>query len=210
MKAIQLKDYDNCQFYDRSDCNGTFKLRSQCLSSCMEKLIKPECQNELVLLRKRILKREELPSSADNGQCNKSSIKYQDIRTKCRNSCKEDCYQAYYLFETESEPRTIKNILNNKIVIYLEPNSKPNVRIEHFAEITFLSMLCNFGGILGMYLGISLLSISYDIWKISKKIFNTFIWIKFTTYNKNEIIPKKLIINVRNTNYPYPRIRNIW
>ena len=209
IEAIQLKDYDNCQLYDRSDGNGTFKLRRQCLSSCMQKLIKPECQNELVLMRKRILQREELPTSVGNGQCNKSSINYQDIRAKCRISCKEDCYQAYYLLEIESEPRLINNILNNKIIIDLEPNSKPNVLIEHFAEIAFLSMLCNFGGILGMYLGISLLSISCNIWTVSKKFFIKFIWINFIT-NNNEISPKNININVRNTNYYYPRIRNIW
>ena len=195
--------------YDRGDGNGTFKLRSQCLSSCMQKLIKPECHNEFVLMRKRILQREELPSLIDNGKCNKSSINYQGVRKKCRNSCKEDCYQAYYLVEIESEPRPVNNILNNKIIIDLESNSKPNVLIEHFPEITFLSMLCNFGGILGMYLGISLLSISCDIWTVSKKFFIQFIWIKFIT-NKNKVNQKNLIINVRNTNYYYPRTRNIW
>ena len=67
IEAIQLREYDNCQVYDRSHSNGSFKLRSQCLSFCMQNLIKPECQNDLILMKKRILHREDLTSLDGEG-----------------------------------------------------------------------------------------------------------------------------------------------
>ena len=48
----------------------------------------------------------------------------------------------------------------------------PIFLFEHFAEITFISLVCNFGGLIGMYLGISLQLIFCNIWDLTKKIFS--------------------------------------
>ena len=92
----------------------------------------------------------------------------------CLKACKEDCYQEYYLQDIQTKYIEFGNILNGRVFIQVVANLMPNVIIEHFAEMTFLSLLCNFGGLIGMWLGSSLLSISCGVWNFTKQNFMKF------------------------------------
>ena len=95
------------------------------------------------------------------------------------------------------------------IAISLLSNSRPNILIEHFVEIKFVPLICNFGGLIGMYLGVSLQSVSKDLWEMSKKLFINFIWIKFINYNnmnQHNIIINQSISMMPHTVEAKPRL----
>ena len=70
----------------------------------------------------------------------------------------------------------------------IKRSSIPNIIVRLILEMSLMSIVCNFGGLLGMWLGFSVLSISKDI-------FNSFR--RFYIFNINKInLTKNKITNV--------------
>ena len=87
---------------------------------------------------------------------------------------------------------------NRDITLTVQPNGRPNIIIEHFAEITILSMFCNFGGLIGMYLGVSLQTITYDSWQIIRKNLMNYLSVRNNRINQILFIKRSnVIINNR-------------
>ena len=114
-----------------------------------------------------------------------------EVWNKCLQLCKPDCNLRQYF---------VKEKLSSKIsyaqtLVYLAHNSMPDVILRHSFEMTLMSFVCNFGGLLGMWLGLSLISISKDIFQFicdfsnrnKIKLFKN----NFNLFNK----PQILIIN---------------
>ena len=84
---------------------------------------------------------------------------HRDIYSSCYKECPKDCKFEYYSL-------SIKNVLSHansdRTKIYLEHSSMPDITINYIPDITLLSLICNFGGLLGMWLGISFLEIAED------------------------------------------------
>ena len=57
------------------------------------------------------------------------------------------------------EKRYNPNVENIKII----HSEYPDIFIEHIPEMSLISFLCNFGGLLGMWLGLSLFGIFNEI-----------------------------------------------
>ena len=191
----RLKYYDNCREYNKM--NNNFKTRIDCLEDCIFKSIERFCHDRIRRSSPYLLFRDQLSNLTidEDAKCQKEKT-YPELLNYCKNKCEEDCYQAYYFtllkkFERVKEIE-VKNI---GISIIIEPSSNPNILIEHFAEITFISLICNFGGLIGMYLGISLYSVSSDLWDFTKNIFLKFV-LNITNYNFR---PNNLNINYSNT-----------
>ena len=92
----------------------------------------------------------------------------------------------------DKNPEPNLNILNNDIHIEFEPNSLPNVIVHHMPEMSFLSFICCFGGLLGMLLGTSLLEILTHLWLLTKQVFVKLISInifnQISNYENNNTI----------------------
>ena len=206
LEDIRLESYDDCE--DRGDIDNYNITRDNCLDQCMLSFMGFECFKIYILLNKRIsLRRDQLP---DRINLNPENLRncpefFSTVENSkfCYLKCKEDCYQAHYFVDVE-EYRTYFDPIsrtNRYTTFDLYPNSRPNIIIEHFAETTFISLFCNFGGLIGMYLGISIQSVSYDIWQLIKNIFIKYIFIKMSNRFSHRIMifnkrPNNIVINL--------------
>ena len=72
--------------------------------------------------------------------------------------CLSECDFKYYL---RDEPRTFSkdnDVWKEFSAITLKHNQMPDLVIRHLPELTLMSLVCNFGGLLGMWLGFSILT----------------------------------------------------
>ena len=73
----------------------------------------------------------------------------------------------------------------------------PDIFVQHIAEMNLIGFLCNFGGLLGMWLGLSLFGIFNDIFEIITRITYRNYIIKFKNkYNNLNIKKVKFRFNV--------------
>ena len=200
IEDIRLENYDNC--INRGDILNESNTRNYCLDKCFESYIGYECIAIYNLLnKKQSLRRNQLPITFTLDwdlwtNCWKLISKIEQSRS-CTTMCKEDCYQAHYFVDNEEEANIITNLrnqnpistTNNDITLTLQPNGRPNIIIEHFAEMTLLSLICNFGGLVGMYLGISLQVVTYQICHIIKEILIKY----FFNRNNSTIINQQIL-----------------
>ena len=94
------------------------------------------------------------------------------IRTKlwsfCLNSCLNDCEFRYYTF-TLKENLSFGND-QDSVEVSIDHNNLPDILVKSIPEMTFMSFVCNFGGLLGMWLGISILLVFEEICKTISKL----------------------------------------
>ena len=114
---------------------------------------------------------------------------------KCSQECKPDYNTQKYLIEIGE---TMKNApeIPEKSNIHIHHSSTPDIIVRHSIEMTLMSLVCNFGGLLGMWLGFSVFSISKDIFDSLHSLF------RYNTININNFA----INNFPNIcNYPFNR-----
>ena len=80
--------------------------------------------------------------------------------------CKIECNFKYYPIEINTRNLQIDSYHN--VLIY--HSEYPDIVIKYIPEIDFISFLCNFGGLLGMWLGLSLYELFNDIFSLMTKI----------------------------------------
>ena len=156
--------YDtHCFEYDLDYKFGNFNTRSDCITTCSQKYIKSECKikegivGSRYILRREVLEQDqfrELSFTKDEYIC-QDQVE-DEAKSMCEKECKPDCIFKYYSVLNE----TLDN--NNwdghyLIKIIIEHNSNPDVYIKYVPQTTLLSLICNFGGLLGMWLGLSFL-----------------------------------------------------
>ena len=94
-----------------------------------------------------------------------------EILDLCKTKCKPDCSAKQYFTEINKTYDDLVSALHSGTIrrdmtnVIFQHNSIPDVIVRHSLEMTFMSFVCNFGGLLGMWLGFSVLSISKDIFK---------------------------------------------
>ena len=153
----RLMYYDDCREYNKSD--NDFETRLGCLENCLLKLTSYFCHDNLRRNSRYLLFRDQLSNLTLNENINcEENRTFLELTILCKNKCQEDCYQAYYLSSIKKIGAWTSDFIRVTNIgggLLIQPNSNPNIFIEHFAEITFISLVSNFGGLLGMYLGIS-------------------------------------------------------
>ena len=149
--------YDTkCIDYDIDYIYANFNMKSDCIASCYQTMMRDMCdlQGYLVkspfMLRKDRIENEEYHILKD---CPNEEDDFKVI-TQCTNQCRDDCKFKYFLFDS----KTIKRFDHLVASIFIRHNGMPDVFIRHIPEITSLSFISNFGGLLGMWLGLSLLT----------------------------------------------------
>jgi hypothetical protein len=104
---------------------------------------------------------------------------------KCRKACNEEVYETWYSNEKWSQ-------------INLKPKNLKYTAFEHKPGMEFNQFLVNFGGLLGLWQGLSYFELKSSIIKLISKIFSSKCGIK--NYRKNLKIfqvPKKIRTYIR-------------
>ena len=167
MKTKLLDErYDTkCFEYDIDYKHANFNMRSDCITHCyqrkMNEIIGAGSQGAVesyapseFLLRNEAMK--QIPNVFfEHDQFNDPSIKSK-VKLACFNECPKDCIHKYYSMDQEEVTRFEDD---GDIYIYIVHDITTDVIITHIPEITFISLICNLGGLIGMWLGISLMMV---------------------------------------------------
>ena len=202
--------YDNCREYNKSQ--NDFQTENDCLFDCILKSVPSKCYYLLKRNIPSILFRKQISKLEINECCCKKLENYFEIVDMCKIECEDDCDQTYYLTSIENLEHLKKiDVKNQPSSVLIQTNSNPNIIIEHFAEIAFISLICNFGGLIGMYLGISIHSVFCHIWDSTKKLFSklNFFKIKINNvqHNFRPIVNFSLNVNYVNEQNYINRLR---
>jgi hypothetical protein len=194
--------YDtNCYDYDLDHKYLNYSMRSDCITKCFLNFIRNKCNVSGffylsdILLRSEILNRDR-PMSFQSNECIEKYLITAEI--KCEDKCQLDCKFKYYSYElTNTDLGNFKNF--QKFSFYLQHNHLPDIVVQYLPQTTFISFVCYFGGLLGMWLGISFLTILNDSLGLIKRISQNFrINLRKITNNNININSLKLR-NTKNT-----------
>lgn len=145
---------DNCKNY------GVL-LRSDCLTVCMLiKLFDEHGDNANIFMDKLV--REEHFNKLDKIKSISNPVPTATLKIEqaCYKECPQDCRQTYYLTDTKDRTRVDimqSQSLSRESMFYIQHNQMPDLFIRHIPEMTFISFVCDSGGLLGMWLGFSAL-----------------------------------------------------
>ena len=170
---IDRKHESNCNDYEHDD-----GIRSDCVTICVMKRLQKEIGGVRSLLNEFLLRKE---FSSKLQKFNKSRIiKYQptypllEIREHCLEQCKPDCSFSYYLYDITSGHSISPHSIGHLSSITIQHNHIPDVHLRHLPETTFISFISNFGGLLGMWLGVNALLVFEQFLNVSKNIIKYF------------------------------------
>ena len=169
---IDIEIENNCQDY-----NDEF-LRSDCIAICVMNKI----QNKLghvKAIETQFLFRKDYSKFllAHNQTLNRNHDEFETVtefKTECMQQCKRDCSFEYYLFDINQGGQIPDDKIHRKSQIFIHHKQIPDIYIKHISETTFISFISNFGGLLGMWLGISVILIFENILKFLKNISDKF------------------------------------
>ena len=172
------KGYDtDCREYDPK-----IYTRNDCVFDCYQERAKYICRtNNFVSFRmlKKINYFEQ--SNLNFSRCYIKTAIRNEILELCYDKCHKECHIKYYSFTIDK----LKEYEMNQINLEFRHNSMPDLTIRHIPEMPFLTFICNFGGILGMWLGASFVDIFNRIWNSLR--------VKILTMN-----PTNYIMNINN------------
>ena len=169
----QLPNFSGCTHY--LETNSRFKSQSDCIFDCQKRYYSFDCIAEFYYDQEFPIRSEQLPSQSSNTTCDwpgLSNLHYYEMREKCMAQCPDECGHVYYLLQFK-EKKLFKLMIStsNSINVYLIQSNFPTIIIKQLPEMSLISLLCNIGGLLGMWLGVSLLSTFNNLYNTSKNIF---------------------------------------
>ena len=171
IKVDRLKPgYDtNCLDYDIDYKYGNFNMKSDCVASCYQDRIRQLCKlNGYWVISLGLLRRDRVQNEGITKlkQCFEQNTESYKIMTQCSHQCKNDCQFKHYFFDykkirTEEE---VKYRFNNIVPeVRIRHNGMPDLTIRHLPETAFITFISNFGGLLGMCLGLSIITVFNDM-----------------------------------------------
>ena len=172
----QLPSFSGCTYY--LSRNSPFKTRSDCIFDCQKKYYSFDCIAELFYDQDFPIRSEHLPNESPNSTCywpSLSKLNYYEMRETCMVKCPDECDHVYYILQTKEKKFKSTIWTLNTIQVNLIQSNFPTIIIKQLPEMSFISLLCNIGGLLGMWLGVSLLSTFNNVYNTSKNIFSKLI-----------------------------------
>ena len=154
------RGYDrDCHSYNMETNFDYYRMRSDCVNSCYQDQMRLICKVDSGYFMSYSLLREDYFVNASDKiiSCydqdyNKDNLK---IWRDCEKMYKPECYMKYYSIEVKR--------FDNQKNIFIRHGENPDIFVEHIPEITLICFICNFGGLLGMWSGLSLFSLFNDM-----------------------------------------------
>ena len=121
----------------------------------------------------------------------------------CTQKCRMDCNFTYYVLDHKE---IVNKYLDKSGYFYknefsIKHGNLPDILIKYVPQTTLLSFVCNFGGLLGMWLGLSILAICEDSSRIFFKIIRkrNYIWQRIHNILNLVKIKFNIAFNIRNS-----------
>ena len=196
------EDYDtNCHEYDLDYKFANYNMRSDCIASCYINKMRQYCeyndlnaQSHYLLRRERIVHEQFKRMKPCWEKIFDENIK---INFECHGQCRFDCRFKNFAFNVARTSKA-KNPLMSWI--HIRHNGLPDINVRHLPETTFIAFVCSFGGLLGMWLGLSMVSVFEVVSKLFKRAnVSNFYMLNFK--QTNNISNHKPNINII-SNYP--------
>jgi hypothetical protein len=92
------------------------------------------------------------------------NISIESLKEVCRRSCNEVLYEIWH-----SNEISVSYSYQRYINIYLNPIEIQNIAFEHNPEMVFMQYLVNFGGLLGLWHGLSITDLKNSIINLIKR-----------------------------------------
>ena len=189
-KLVPGRYEDKCHQYDLDYKHGNFNMQSDCMFNCLKKKHGVYDFEQVMRDSDVPIRKELLPSYIPNYIIWDPRIPL----AECQEQCPDHCYKEYYLAQVSKMDKSEHWV--NYLEVKLDKNHMPMVIVNHLPEMTFLSMLGNFGGLLGMWLGVSALGILNDTITRISHMLTKILFVKFDRncfkFNHVNILPRKL------------------
>ena len=188
----------NCRVYDMNDRHH--RMRSDCIKYCMNRKQNRCCHKfsnssishdstnktcvDCIGLTEALWTKDSFDERKEIKVCNHygiSNSRHQNeylctqsptFESKCQSECQVKCTNRYYNYEVKSVSKhgLIADGQKDLTFIRIVHNQMPDQLIEHIPEMTFIQFFSNLGGLTGMWLGLSALSVlNYGLSFINKK-----------------------------------------
>ena len=163
--------YDtNCRHYEPK-----ILTRRECTFNCYQDTMRKNHRTNGFIAVNLLMRKDYFKRNNNLHLSNASDNRENEILQLCKKRCPKECQLTYYSFTLN------KYIDNDKpsmdVTIFVSHNEMPDLFIRHIPEMPLMPFICNFGGLLGMWLGASFLTILSYMWQLihkhSIKIFNT-------------------------------------
>ena len=126
-------------------------MRSDCITHCYQRKMNEifnHCAVEgyspsVYLLRNEAMK--QIPNIFFGLDYLKDLAIISRVKLACFKECPKDCIYKYYSMEQDRVLPINKDV--GQVYIYIHHDNKPDVIITHIPEITFISLMCDLGGL---------------------------------------------------------------
>ena len=136
-----------------------FLTRNDCLLSCHQDEHDRICNDSSTMVNSVFLVRKQIFNMNANrlvNNCEEYENMEHDIFLNCWKHCKQACTYSYYRVDFQE----LEDMDFGHSRLFAEHNEMPDILIKYIPEISFISFICNFGGLLGMWLGLSFLTMA--------------------------------------------------
>ena len=210
-----------------TDCNDyvddAYISKNQCILECLKNFMLNNCITENFpptefLLSQFWLKNNSKMKIVNGNIClNEALIKYEDT---CSNHCHDHCNFKYYQYDWnvrwKRDPQVIRPKFSKKEledgavlkwppIIELSHSHVQDIYLKHIPQMNSISFICNFGGLLGMWLGLSFLNIFNDLMEISLNVSKS--WI--TLLNKCNLVITRQNLRVKSRLFKFRKKKKL-
>ncbi|KAH7644407.1 uncharacterized protein LOC124493320 [Dermatophagoides farinae] len=147
----------NCFKYDLGN-REALQSHDDCFTKCVMNKYREKCK---CLPRSGLLYRRSLLTDEDYFCPVINKCQFTNYRTECSNECQPDCVEEKYEFEKFVDIPFYQHKNRTGIQISRKPVFDKVYR--HSPAMTFIQLICDFGGLGGLWLGFSVISITAAI-----------------------------------------------
>ena len=167
-KRLNEKSDKICQDYGQENLYGYYRMRSDCLTECYQDKIRKICNDSYNFFPCISLLRSEYFSTPNMKVkiCNKIIYNghFEELKTHCMKFCIIDCNFVYFNVDLYVD-------IKRRSHIGIERDNAKVIIINYIPEMDLMNFICNFGGLLGIWLGFSIFStFKYFLEKVVKAI----------------------------------------
>ena len=156
--------------YD-TKCTDYVRGRSLCIRDCFIRKLSKHCNGSSMVRSPFMLLKNEMDRFGNISMVDCSSniqLRYATL-IECQSWCDNDCHYTYYPF-TIDELYKFRPDRINRAEFKITSNGMPDIHIRYMPSMDLLAFMCNIGGLLGMWLGHSILSMFLDVQNIFTKL----------------------------------------